>query len=48
MNSTSNTVKDEMFHMMHENVRSFPGKMNLGASFISLLLTIKTRKTLLQ
>jgi hypothetical protein len=33
---------------MNENARSFPGKLNLGAFFISLLLTIKPTNNLFQ
>ena len=46
--STSNMAKDEMFPTMHENDWIFPGKLNLGASFIFLLLNIRTRNNLLQ
>lgn len=46
--STSNMAKDEMFPTMHENDCIFPGKLNLGASFTSLLLNIRKRNNLLQ
>jgi hypothetical protein len=43
--NTSNIVKDEMFPTTHENALSFPGKLHLGDSFTSPLLTYKEHPT---